>query len=937
MDHDLTTSDNELTTSASAGTFHTVDLKDSVAYGLINEIEKLNQISEVEARYLRNKYKKLFDSAADGRTQEQMLTKRIKLYQNDILAEKIAIEKARVEEADEIVKLQEASETRNILQKELEQIEQKDTMAKFEIFELRRVHDELKNSLSLMKQQNSDLVDPILNRLKQEIVDLTEQLTQTDEAYDREVVEKQGLETRLKELEALNSERQGYLDAKSSALENAELEPGRLERQILSMEHAAENMEQDYRVLQRKIKTYEAEVEAQARRRQEAEKLRKTILEKLELNRQTLEEREHDVAVVRANLDKSRAHHHDLVTRKVELNVRKREMDSHLRHLNDQIALGEKDFDLLKRQLKKKRSNCESARQLQPGLETQLSDQEMHLRLVQDEKTQRTRQHAKLRAEVDSLLVRFLQFEGVESEKRRELELTSAEVDELEAQVVTLLAEGKRQGKLLSVLSAQRDIKGRESARIEAKEKDAKQQVRIKELLILDLTKRCNEISNRLKEFSALYEVVKNERNKYVNLIQSSSQALAEMREKIRILLNEVDILNNERTAKDLALAKEKNAHQQGQNQRDALRQDLNRLLSDYRSKQSTVEQQIQEIDKLNIVINNLEREMLHLKTKYEHSVEQRNVTGVQLIDRNDELCILYERSNQQQEALKRGELESMKKEAELRLVRLQTEELSRQLQAAQKRLPQLEQDRRRVEELEEQLTAERRRTESLSHRLEDPGNAARWRPLEGSDPDLEQLAAKIQVLEDRLDKKREAVLDKELVLEEVTALTEKLRSQAVAKRDAAKMLADQLNELQGKIRDVTKKMLASVSELSMYQATALRLQQEKLHRQKGLEEAQFRLEHGEAPSEDTLKEFQRAEKKKVFLQEAAARRDDELSSLQMSAGMLKTAAEPRPTAYIPDELGIPRPYGNLAPFKPSELGSTMRHIRPPVIKPIEI
>jgi len=141
-------------------------------------------------------------------------------------------------------------------------------------------------------------------------------LTQTDEAYDREVIEKQGLEIRLKELEALNSERQGYLDAKSSALENAELEPGRLDRQILSMEHAAENMEQDYRVLQRKIKTYEAEVEAQARRRQEAEKLRKTILEKLELNRQTLEEREHDVAVVRANLDKSKAHHHDLVTRK---------------------------------------------------------------------------------------------------------------------------------------------------------------------------------------------------------------------------------------------------------------------------------------------------------------------------------------------------------------------------------------------------------------------------------------------------------------------------------------------------------------------------------------------------------------------------------------------------------------------------------------------
>lgn len=127
------------------------------------------QISEVEAKFLRNKYKKLFDAAADARTQDQLLTKRIKLYQSDILAEKIAIEKSRIEEADEIVKLQASSELRNALQKELEQIEQKDTMAKFEIFELRRVHEDLKNSLTLMKQQNSDLVDPVLNRLKQEV------------------------------------------------------------------------------------------------------------------------------------------------------------------------------------------------------------------------------------------------------------------------------------------------------------------------------------------------------------------------------------------------------------------------------------------------------------------------------------------------------------------------------------------------------------------------------------------------------------------------------------------------------------------------------------------------------------------------------------------------------------------------------------------------
>ena len=107
-----------------------------------------------------------------------------------------------------------------------------------------------------------------------------------------------------------------------------------------------------------------------------------------------------------------------------------------------------------------------------------------------------------------------------------------------------LSVEESRLSKLIALLSAQRDLKSSEVTRLQGKEREARNHVRMKELVVLDLTKRCNEISNRLKEFSALYEVVKNERNKYSSLIQSSSQALAEMREKIRILGNEVNILS---------------------------------------------------------------------------------------------------------------------------------------------------------------------------------------------------------------------------------------------------------------------------------------------------------------------------------------------------------------------------------------------------------
>ncbi|CAN0534603.1 unnamed protein product, partial [Ectocarpus sp. 8 AP-2014] len=145
-----------------------------------------------------------------------------------------------------------------------------------------------------------------------------------------------------------------------------------------------------------------------------------------------------------------------------------------------------------------------------------------------------------MRQDVDIGLARFLSQEMTENSKRSDLAALLEEVDGLEAEVLQWGEEEKRQRKLVALLKGQRDIKQAEALRAQQAEKDTAQQVKMKQLVIADLSKRCNDTNNRLKEFSALYDVVKNERNKYVNLIQASHQALAEMKEKIKILHNEV-------------------------------------------------------------------------------------------------------------------------------------------------------------------------------------------------------------------------------------------------------------------------------------------------------------------------------------------------------------------------------------------------------------
>ncbi len=103
------------------------------------------------------------------REHEQVFTKKSKSCANDILAEKIALEKARVQETEEVYKLRRHEEQRNAIQKELEFTEQRDTMAKFELSELKRVHEELTASLSNMRKENSNLVLPVIKSLEQEV------------------------------------------------------------------------------------------------------------------------------------------------------------------------------------------------------------------------------------------------------------------------------------------------------------------------------------------------------------------------------------------------------------------------------------------------------------------------------------------------------------------------------------------------------------------------------------------------------------------------------------------------------------------------------------------------------------------------------------------------------------------------------------------------
>ena len=101
------------------------------------------------------------------------------------------------------------------------------------------------------------------------------------------------------------------------------------------------------------------------------------------------------------------------------------------------------------------------------------------------------------------------------------------------------------------------------------------------------------------------------------------------------------------------------------------------------------------------------------------------------------------------------------------------------------------------------------------------------------------------------MNNKKEALLEKELVYEEVSNLAEKLRTQALDGRKTTLEINEKINEYRARTNDLARKLYAAVSEVSMLQSKYLKLQQEKEEKERIMNQAQDFLERDLPPTED--------------------------------------------------------------------------------------
>merc|ERR1712139_401191 len=346
---------------------------------------------------------------------------------------------------------------------------------------------------------------------------------------------------------------------------------------------------------------------------------------------------------------------------------------------------------------------------------------------------------------------------------------------------------------------------------------NASEELKNKDNQLANLKKMITDVKSKLNQQKNLYEAVRTDKNLYSKNLIESLEEISEMRKKFKIMYHQIEQLKEEIEEKDSQLIKEHFELYKVQKANEDIKEKLGNAQKRMKNLTNVVDQQRAEIKKLEATIQEAEVERQNQKKEFEGVTSERDILGTQLIRRNDELALLYEKIKIQQSTLQKGEIQYKERLDEIRNLKGKIAQLKLDLYIAKLRAENIDDLKKEVYHLQRELLQERTKVKALSEELENPMNVHRWRKLEGSDPATYELIQKVKTLQKRLISKTEEVVEKDLLIQEKEKLYQELKG--VLARQPGPEVLEQLALYEENVQAKQKQMRAMGSELKTYQA----------------------------------------------------------------------------------------------------------------------
>jgi len=331
------------------------------------------------------------------------------------------------------------------------------------------------------------------------------------------------------------------------------------------------------------------------------------------------------------------------------------------------------------------------------------------------------------------------------------------------------------------------------------------------------LKKSIADVKRRLGQQKSLYESVRTDKNMYSKNLEDSEKELDEMRRRFKAMNLEMYQLREMIKERDDEVIKTHNDNNEVQKDMERISESLKRHKNLEKRSQEKVAEQQDEIKKLEATILEAEAEQKNQHKDYEAVGSERKILSTQLINRNEELALLYEKIKIQESTLKKGAVQYQSRLDEIKTQKEEIASLKADLYKVQQQAENINDLKAEVYHHQRELLQERTKVKALSEELENPMNVHRWRKLEGSDRSMFELIQKVRTLQDRLIAKTELCVKKDKVLQEKEKAQKDLTS--VLQKQPGPEIEEELERSRDSLAAKNKQMTAMKSELQTYQS----------------------------------------------------------------------------------------------------------------------
>eukprot|EP00956_Cyclotella_meneghiniana_P034350 scaffold103904_cov36-Cyclotella_meneghiniana.AAC.2 len=341
--------------------------------------------------------------------------------------------------------------------------------------------------------------------------------------------------------------------------------------------------------------------------------------------------------------------------------------------------------------------------------------------------------------------------------------------------------------------------------------------LRARENQTKDLSRTIEEMEALIQGEQQKHDSMRIERNTALKLLKDEQGEVKRLENDQKNLQREIANLRSDVATRDSALVKENYDYRQEKAQKELYADEISRLKRIITEDEGMVQALHSQVLQLSTAIRKLDDNALHQRKECDQIMNERDILGTQLIRRNDELALLYEKIKILQSTLRRGEIQYSARLDDIRLMKIKIRDLQRQLTIARGGQAGVEDLNRNMILLQKELVRERVKVKALSDELENPINIHRWRKLEGTDPAAHEMIQKINILQRRLLLKTDEVVTKNGIIQgqqqQITELETTLA------RKPGPEISEELNMYQNDVRKKTKEMKAMAGEINMHQA----------------------------------------------------------------------------------------------------------------------